>query len=80
MNDDTQTTPRCHNCKWWVGNALVRNLEQAMGECHRFPPQIAGLIKSQSIQGPTTNAVTAFPTVNAMTGCGEHTSTLQVMQ
>lgn len=61
--------PRCHNCKLWQGNRTDTN---SQGECHRNPPQVAGLVPKQTIQGTQPVAVTVFPTAHAMQWCGEH--------
>jgi len=72
--------PRCYTCKHWLGNRASRDLERIQGECHRNPPQIAGLIQQQTISGPQPSAVTAFPTINALAFCGEWATQLQVIQ
>lgn len=69
--------PRCHNCKFWQGN---RNDQNVQGECHRWPPQVAGLVPQQTIQGTRPAALTTFPTAHAMQWCGEHGWQLEQLQ
>ena len=65
---DTNTTPRCHTCLFWTGN---RQHSEGQGECHRRPPQVAGLVPQQTMGGVQTHAVSCFPTISGLAWCGE---------
>lgn len=67
--ETNQNVPRCHNCKFWQGN---RNDTNMQGMCLRNPPQVAGLVPQQTIQGVKPAAISTFPTAHAMQWCGEY--------
>ncbi len=68
MSHDLNNT--CSTCHYWTGD---KNKKVGDGQCHRFPPQAAGIIPQQNpITRQTIPAVlSAFPSCAAGEWCGE---------
>lgn len=59
----------CATCKFF--HALGPS---ANGQCHRYPPQAAGLVPVQTLQGPQAGVMFACPDVSPTFRCGEYVS------
>lgn len=62
----------CSTCDFWTGNHLVADIKAESGECHKYPPQVGGIIPQQGVAGPTVGAVTFFPSTRGNQWCGQH--------